>query len=153
MKHLGNLRSSEGARSKKKRIGRGEGSGYGGTSTKGHKGAQSRSGYKKMRSFEGGQMSLIRRIPKFGFFNRNRVQYQIVNVGRLQELVDENRVDPNAINFESLYETGVINNRRMPLKILGGGELNMSLTIEAHHFSASAKEKIENAGGTVKLYE
>jgi large subunit ribosomal protein L15 len=153
MKHLGNLRSSDGARSKKKRIGRGEGSGKGGTATKGHKGAQSRSGYKKMRSFEGGQMPLVRRIPKFGFYNRNRVEYQIVNVGRLQELVDNNKIDPNAITFDSLLEIGVINNRRMPLKILGNGELSASLSVEAHRFTESAKEKIESVGGTVKLYE
>jgi large subunit ribosomal protein L15 len=153
MKHLGNLRSSEGARSKKKRIGRGEGSGKGGTSTKGHKGAQSRSGYSKMRSFEGGQMPLVRRIPKFGFHNRNRVEYQIVNIGRLQELVDANKVDPNAISFDSLLEIGVINNRRMPLKILGNGELSATLDVKAHRFTKSAKEKIESVGGTVKLYE
>ncbi len=153
MKHLGNLRSSDGARSKKKRIGRGEGSGKGGTATKGHKGAQSRSGYKKMRSFEGGQMPLVRRIPKFGFFNRNRIEYQIVNVGRLQELVDGNKVNPNEITFDSLLEIGVINNRRMPLKILGNGELSASLNVEAHRITTSAKEKIESAGGTVKLYE
>jgi len=153
MKHLGNLRSSDGARSKKKRIGRGEGSGKGGTATKGHKGAQSRSGYKKMRSFEGGQMPLVRRIPKFGFHNRNRVEYQIVNVGRLQELVDSNKVDPNAITFDTLLKIGVINNRRMPLKVLGNGELSATLMVEAHRFTESAKEKIESVGGTVKLYE
>ena len=153
MKHVGNLRYSEGAKHKKKRIGRGPGSGFGGTSTKGHKGAQSRSGFSQFRGFEGGQMPMNRRLPKFGFHNRNRVEYQVVNVGRLQELADLNQLGQTDINFDYLYELGVISKKDIPLKILGNGNLKIALNIQAHHFSESAKMKIESAGGTVKIYE
>ena len=98
MKHIGNLKYAEGSRQKKKRIGRGQGSGHGGTSTRGHKGQQSRSGYSRKFGFEGGQMPINRRLPKFGFNNHFRVEYQVVNVGRLQELADNNKLKDNNNN-------------------------------------------------------
>ena len=93
-----------------------------------------------------------RRLPKFGFHNLFRVEYQTVNVGRLQELINDNKIEGN-VNFETLYKLGVINNKRKPLKILGNGEISSSISIEAHHFTKSAKEKIESAGGTVTVNE
>lgn len=147
MKHIGNLSHAEGATHKKKRIGRGPGSGHGGTSTRGHKGQKSRSGAKIPRYFEGGQMPLNRRLPKFGFTNLFRVEYQTVNVGRLQELVDEKRIDAK-VDLDTLYQIGVLSKKRLPLKILGNGDLNAKLEVVADHFSESAKQKIESAGGT-----
>ena len=152
MKHIGNLKPAEGSRHKKKRIARGPGSGHGGTSTKGHKGHQSRSGFSQIRGFEGGQMPLNRRVPKFGFFNRFRIECQIVNVSLLQKLFDENKIENGTVNFESLFQLGIINNKRLPLKILGNGDLSVKLNVEAHKFSESAKKKIESAGGTVIIY-
>lgn len=153
MKHIGNLTYAEGAKKKRKRIGRGQGSGHGGTSTRGHNGQKARSGAKISRFKEGGQMPINRRLPKFGFFNRFRVEYQTVNVSRLQELVDNNSFENNSVNFESLYNLGVIKKRNLPLKILGNGEISASLSVEAHSFSESAKNKIESAGGTVTVNE
>lgn len=153
MKHIGNLTYAEGAKKKSKRIGRGPGSGHGGTSTRGHKGQKSRSGAKISRFKEGGQMPINRRLPKFGFFNRFRVEYQTVNVSKLQELVDNNAFENNSVNFESLYNLGVIKKRSLPLKILGEGELSAALDVAAHSFSESAKNKIESAGGTVTINE
>jgi len=146
MKHIGNLKAAEGAKHKKKRIGRGPGSGHGGTSTRGHKGQKSRSGAVIPCFFEGGQMPLNRRLPKFGFTNRFRVEYQVVNVGTLQKLIDDNRIS-GSVNFDNLLELGVISKSRVPLKILGSGELHSSIEVHAHAFSQSAKNKIENAGG------
>lgn len=146
--HLGNLRYAEGSRKKKKRIGRGQGSGRGGTSTKGHKGAQSRSGYKSKPGFEGGQMPLQRRLPKFGFTNINRKDYLGINVSRLEELAAKGIVTDGVINPDVLYKLGVVSKRRTLIKILGNGELKSKLEITAHAFSATAKEKIEAAGGT-----
>ncbi len=153
MKHIGNLNFAPGSKHKRKRIGRGVGSGFGGTSTKGHKGQQSRSGYKRKLYFEGGQMPLSRRVPKFGFNNRFRKEYQVLNVGRLQEMVDNNKFENNEVNFEILLKLGVLSNKEMPLKILGDGELKASLNVTAHKFTESAKKKIESVGGTVKLHE
>ncbi|MBX3043517.1 MAG: 50S ribosomal protein L15 [Candidatus Kapabacteria bacterium] len=153
MKHIGNLTYAEGAKSKSKRIGRGPGSGHGGTSTRGHKGQKSRSGAKISRFKEGGQMPINRRLPKFGFFNRFRVEYQTVNVSRLQELVDNNCFENNSVTFESLFQLGVIKKKSLPLKILGNGDLTAALNITAHKFSESAKNKIESAGGTVIINE
>jgi large subunit ribosomal protein L15 len=153
MKHIGNLTYAEGAKKKRKRIGRGQGSGHGGTSTRGHNGQKARSGAKISRFKEGGQMPINRRLPKFGFFNRFRVEFQTVNVSRLQELVDNNSFENNSVNFESLYNLGVIKKRNLPLKILGNGEINAPLSVEAHSFSESAKNKIESAGGTVTVNE
>lgn len=148
MKHIGNLTYANGAKKSRKRIGRGPGSGHGGTSTKGHKGAQSRAGYKTKVAFEGGQMPLTRRVPKFGFYNRFRVEYQVVNVARLQDLVDRNLVE-GEINAGMLFELGVISKKNLPVKILGNGEITASLKVTADKFSASAVQKIESAGGTV----
>ncbi|MBM2816623.1 MAG: rplO [Ignavibacteria bacterium] len=152
MKHIGNLKPADGARHKKKRIARGAGSGHGGTATRGNNGAQSRRGAKTKRGFEGGQMPFARRIPKFGFTNINRVEYQVVNVAALQKLFDENLIENNTVDFEVLINTGLISKKRLPVKILGEGNLSASLNITAHSFSESAKQKIESVGGTAKLY-
>ena len=146
--HLGNLQYAEGSRKKKKRLGRGQGSGRGGTSTRGHKGAQSRSGAKSKPGFEGGQMPLQRRLPKFGFTNINRKEYLGINVARLEELVAKGVITDGVINPDVLYSIGVVAKRRALVKILGHGEIKSKLTITAHAFSATAKEKIEAAGGT-----
>ncbi len=152
MKHIGNLSYADGAKHKDKRIGRGPGSGHGGTATRGHKGAQSRRNYKTKRGFEGGQMPLHRRLPKFGFMNRFRVEYQIMNLGRIQELVEQGLIT-DKVNFEILFDLGAINQKDMPLKILGFGELKSKLAFEAHRFSETAKQKIESVGGTVVVNE
>ena len=153
MKHIGNLSYAEGAKHKKKRIGRGPGSGHGGTSTRGHKGAQYRRGHTTNPAFEGGQMPLNRRLPKFGFNNRFRKEYQVINVGMLQALVDEIEFEGNNINFEILLEKGILSKKNMPLKILGEGELKTAINVVAHQFSKTAKEKIESSGGTVTIHE
>lgn len=146
---LSNLKYAEGSRKKRKRIGRGEGSGHGGQATKGMNGQRSRSGAKFRAWFEGGQMPLQRRVPKRGFTNHFRVRYQAVNLSTLQRLVDEKIVEENKIDAAALYKAGVI--RKVgPYKILGKGELSAKLEVEANAFSASAKEKIESAGGTIK---
>jgi large subunit ribosomal protein L15 len=153
MKHIGNLSYAAGSKKKNKRIGRGPGSGHGGTSTKGHKGAQSRSGYKSKRGFEGGQMPLHRRLPKFGFKNHFRKEFQIINVSRLDELNQDGIIKDGIVNSEVLYNIGVISDANKPLKILGNGDLTSKLNVSANSFSLSAKQKIESAGGTVTLYE
>lgn len=153
MKHIGNLYPAEGSTHKKKRIGRGIGSGHGGTSTRGHKGAQSRSGYHRKLAFEGGQMPLVRRVPKFGFNNRNRIEYQIVNLSTIQLLFEQKKVESNEIDADVLYNAGVITKKNQPVKILGNGEINVVVTIKAHKFSKSAIQKIESVGGKVAIYE
>lgn len=153
MKHIGNISYAEGAKHRKKRIGRGPGSGFGGTSTKGNKGQQSRSGYKRFVGFEGGQMPLNRRIPKFGFNNRFRTEYQVLNVARLQELSDAGLFGDGIVNPQILAENNIISKKDMPVKILGNGEISAKLNITAHGFSESAKKKIESAGGTVTINE
>lgn len=153
MKHIGNLTYANGAKKSRKRIARGAGSGHGGTSTRGHKGAQSRAGYKTKVAFEGGQMPLSRRVPKFGFFNRFRVEYQVINVGRLQEMVEQGILTDNNVTLDSLFQLGAVSKRNMPLKILGNGEINASLTVEADSFSETAKQKIETAGGKAIIHE
>ena len=130
----------------KKRLGRGEGSGTGDTAGRGHKGAKSRSGYSKKIGFEGGQMPLQRRIPKFGFTNINRKEYKPVNLSDLQSLVDSKKVK-DSINIEQLIELGVVK-KNDNVKILGNGELTAKLDVHAHKFSKSAKEAIEKAGGS-----
>lgn len=143
---LSNLRPAKGATNRPgKRVGRGQGSGKGGTATRGHKGAQSRSGYSKKVGFEGGQMPLQRRVPKFGFTNINRVEYQGVNLDKLQQLVD-NKVAKDAIDLDTLVANGMAKKKDL-VKILGGGELKASLKVSAHKFTASAKAAIEAAGG------
>jgi large subunit ribosomal protein L15 len=150
---LSNLKPALGSRKKEKRIGRGQGSGHGGTSTRGHKGQKSRSGDSIPAWFEGGQMPLIRRIPKRGFRNPFKVEYQVVNLGRLQELVDKGKISADAkVTPELLYEVGAVSKRTLPVKILGDGELKVALEISAHAFSKSALQKIQAIGGkAVKL--
>jgi len=148
---LSNLKPQSGSvTSKKKRLGRGQGSGKGGTATRGHKGAKSRSGYSKKLGFEGGQMPLQRRIPKFGFKNINRVEYKPVNLSKLQELIDSKKVKKGIINSESLISNGLVKKNDL-VKILGNGDLKDAVKVEAHKFSKSAQEKIEKSGGEVKL--
>lgn len=147
---LHNLRPAKGATKSQKRIARGQGSGHGGTATRGHKGAKSRSGYKRKRGFEGGQMPLQRRIPKRGFKNVNRVSYVAINVGRLQELFEKYNVD--TFTPESLHEMQIIKKGDL-IKVLGDGELSTKVNIVAHKYSASAKEAIEKAGGTITIFE
>lgn len=146
---LSNLKYAEGSRKTRKRVGRGEGSGHGGTATRGMNGQKSRSGAKYRAWFEGGQMPLQRRVPKRGFTNRFRVEYQPINVSSLQKLADDNKIENGKVDAVALYKAGVIN-KVGPYKILGQGELKVKLEVEAHAFSASAKEKIESAGGTIK---
>ena len=143
---LHNLKPAEGAVHKEgKRVGRGEGSGKGGTSTRGHKGAKSRSGYSKKIGFEGGQMPLQRRVPKFGFKNINRKEFRGINLGKLQELVDKGAVKKE-ITLDTLVENGLAHKNDL-VKILGDGELKASLKVSVHKFTASAKAAIEAAGG------
>lgn len=145
---LNNLKPAEGSTKSSKRIARGQGSGHGGTATRGHKGAKSRSGYKSKIGFEGGQMPLQRRVPKFGFRNFNRVEYRGLNLDTLQKLVDEKKVT-DTVNLEILKENGLIARNDL-VKILGRGELKAKLNIEVHAYSKSAKEAIEAAGGEAK---
>jgi large subunit ribosomal protein L15 len=143
---LHNLKPAKGSvKSSSNRLGRGEASGNGGTAGRGHKGAKSRSGYSRKIGFEGGQMPLQRRVPKFGFNNPNRVEYQTINLDRLQELVDQKSIS-DAVDFSTLHALKQIN-KNLPLKILGNGELKAKLKVTAHKFSASAKQAIEAAGG------
>ncbi|HEX9824971.1 MAG TPA: 50S ribosomal protein L15 [Flavobacteriaceae bacterium] len=145
---LSNLKPAEGSvKNQGKRIGRGQGSGKGGTATRGHKGAKSRSGYSKKIGFEGGQMPLQRRVPKFGFNNINRVEYQGVNLDVLQQLVDGKKIK-NTVDFETLVELRLASKNDL-VKILGRGELKSKLKVSAHKFTASAKAAIEAAGGEV----
>lgn len=142
---LNNLKPAAGSTKSRKRIGRGEGSGRGGTSTRGHKGQKSRSGYSKKIGFEGGQMPLQRRVPKFGFKNPFRVEYHGINLDTLQKLADEKKV--KAITPEVLVENGLANKKDL-VKILGRGELKAKLEVTAHGFSKTAISAIEAAGGT-----
>ena len=141
---LSRLKPAEGATKKEKRIGRGQGSGRGGTSTRGHKGAGSRSGNSRKRGFEGGQMPLVRRVPKFGFTNPTRVEYKGINLDTLQALAESKKL--KSIDPEVLYTNGLIS-RNDKLKVLGRGELKGAMEVKAHAFSASAKPAIEKAGG------
>ncbi len=144
--NLSNLKPAEGSvKNQGKRIGRGQGSGKGGTATRGHKGAKSRSGYSKKLGFEGGQMPLQRRVPKFGFNNINRVEYQGINLDTIQKLVDEKKVD-SSLDFDFLVANGLASKNDY-VKILGRGELKTKLTVTAHKFTATAKAAIEAAGG------
>ncbi|WNH08054.1 50S ribosomal protein L15 [Thalassobellus suaedae] len=143
---LSNLKPAEGSvKNQGKRIGRGQGSGKGGTATRGHKGAKSRSGYSKKLGFEGGQMPLQRRVPKFGFTNINRVEYQGINLDTLQQLVDDKKIK-DTVDFELLFSNGLAGKNDL-VKILGRGELKAKLKVSAHKFTASAKAAIEAAGG------
>ncbi len=148
MKHIGNLNIPKGAVKSKKRIGRGQGSGKGGTSTRGHKGQMSRRGASIPAFFEGGQMPLSRRVPKFGFTNNFRIEYQEVNVSRLQELAEKNAFENNVVNKDVLYNLRVIRKKKLPVKILGVGELTVALQVTADAFTQTAKNKIESNGGS-----
>lgn len=147
---LSNLQYAQGSRKKRKRIGRGQGSGHGGTSTRGHKGQGSRSGSGIKRNFEGGQMPLVRRLPKFGFTPVHRVEFTVVNVSMLQKLVDTKKITDGTVTPELLYAIGAVSDKRAPVKILGDGELKSKLNVTAHKFSASAVTKITAAGGSTK---
>ncbi len=143
---LSNLKPAKGSVKKERRIARGEGSGKGGTSTRGHKGQKSRSGYSKKIGFEGGQMPLQRRVPKFGFKNRNRVEYKAINLSSLQALAEKRDLD--RIDVETLIESGLVS-KNAKVKILGNGTLTRKLDVTAHAFSAAAQKAIEEAKGTV----
>lgn len=144
---LHNLTPAEGSVKKEKRIARGEGSGHGGTSTRGHKGAKSRSGYSRKIGFEGGQMPLQRRVPKFGFKNINRKDYQGINLDTLQKLVDEKKIK-SELDFNTIVELRLARKNEL-VKILGRGELKAKIKVSAHKFTATAKAAIEAAGGEV----
>ena len=145
--NLNNLTPAAGSVKSSKRIGRGPGSGKGGTSTRGHKGAKSRSGYSRKIGFEGGQMPLQRRLPKFGFKNMNRIEYKPINLATLQELADKLSID--TINVDTLVNAGFLS-KNNKVKILGNGELKSKVLVEAHAFSNSAKAAIEALGGEAK---
>ena len=145
---LSNLRPAKGATKKRKRIARGQGSGHGGTSTRGNKGQRSTNGgAKKKHWFEGGQMPLIRRVPKFGFHNPSRVEFQVINVSRLDELATAGKFSDGSVTPEILFAIGAVSKRTVPLKVLGEGELKKKLSVTAHSFSKTAKDKITAAGG------
>ena len=143
---LNNLKPAKGSTHHDKRIGRGAGSGHGGTATRGHKGAQSRSGYSRKLGFEGGQMPLYRRLPKRGFTNRNRKEFVAINISTLE------RFDNGAeVTVDTLIESGIVKNPKDGIKILANGELTKKLNVKANAFSASAKEKIEALGGSCEV--
>ena len=145
---LSNLKPAKGSVKRNKRLGRGQGSGKGGTSTRGHKGAKQRSGYKKKIGFEGGQMPLQRRLPKFGFKNVNRVEYKAINVSTLQTLAEDLNLEK--IDFQTLVSAGLVSKNAL-VKILGGGELEKKLEVHAHAFSKTAVKAIEAKEGTVVI--
>lgn len=142
--NLSSLKPAAGSVKNSKRIGRGTGSGRGGTSTRGHKGAKSRSGYSQKKGFEGGQMPLVRRVPKFGFNNINRVEFKAINLDTIQELVE--KLNASVVDVELLKQNGLVS-KNDRVKILSRGELKTNVEIKAHAFSASSLEAIEKAGG------
>lgn len=143
---LNNIRPAVGSVTRKTRIGRGPGSGKGGTSTRGHKGAKSRSGYKHKVGFEGGQMPLQRRVPKYGFKNINRVEYKAINIGDLEALAEARNLEK--IGIEELRAAGVISRKHL-VKVLGNGKITRALAVEANAFSKSAEKAIVEAGGSI----
>ncbi|HNQ83890.1 MAG TPA: 50S ribosomal protein L15 [Bacteroidales bacterium] len=145
---LSNLKPAKGSTKTSKRIGRGQGSGKGGTSTRGHKGAKSRSGYSRKVGFEGGQMPLHRRVPKWGFKNRNRVEYRAINLDVLQKLAEDKNI--TAIDPEILFTNGLVGKNDL-VKILGRGELRAKIEVKAHAFSDKAKQAIEAVNGVASL--
>jgi large subunit ribosomal protein L15 len=145
---LSNLRPAKGSTKKSKRLGRGQGSGKGGTSTRGHKGAKSRSGYSRKIGFEGGQMPLQRRVPKYGFKNINRKEYKSINISTLQTLAETHNIEK--IDFEALVMAGLVSKNAL-VKILGKGTLERKLEVHAHAFSKSAIEAIEAKKGTAVI--
>jgi large subunit ribosomal protein L15 len=149
---LHNLQPAEGATKKRKRIGRGQGSGRGGTATKGHKGHAARSGFSMRPGFEGGQMPIQRRLPKFGFKNPFRKEYNVVTLERLSAFV-ETRPGVSEINLELLLKHRVVRKKNLPLKVLSNGGIEKAIKITVNKISASAKEAIEKAGGSVEILE
>ncbi|MBD0377070.1 MAG: 50S ribosomal protein L15 [Flavisolibacter sp.] len=147
---LYNLRPAKGAVHKEKRLGRGEASGHGGTSTKGNKGQQSRAGYKRKMAHEGGQMPIQRRIPKRGFKNPNRVEYKVFNLGQIDQLVEKYSIQE--FSMENLYTNGLISQTDR-VKVLGNGEIKTKVTFRVNAISGKAKEAIEAAGGTVEIVQ
>ncbi len=143
---LSNLKPAKGAKQNKKRVGRGPGSGNGKTAGRGHKGAQSRSGYSYKRGFEGGQMPLHRRVPKRGFNNIFRIEYAVVNLDQLDAQFEKGAT----VSPETLREAGLIRGKRLPIKVLGRGDVTKALTVQAHKFSGKAAEKLAAAGGTAE---
>jgi len=150
MDKLSNLKYTEGSRRNRKRVGRGEGSTRGGTSTRGSNGQMSRSGAKRKAWFEGGQMPLQRRIPKFGFTNIFKVYYQLVNLNALQRIADEKKLNDDVLNAVALRKLGLISSTKKPVKVLGKGEIKVKVNLEVDAFSETAKEKIESAGGKIR---
>ena len=144
--NLSNLKPAKGSVKSKKRIARGQGSGHGGTATRGHKGQKSRSGYSKKVGFEGGQMPLQRRVPKFGFKNINRIDYKGINLDTIQALVDAKKIK-DEVTFETLLANGLVRKNEL-VKILGRGALTAKLNVTAHKFTATAQAAIEASGGT-----
>ncbi|MCP9442489.1 MAG: 50S ribosomal protein L15 [Nitrospira sp.] len=144
--NLYDLKPGKGAKRRRKRIGRGPGSGHGKTSTKGHKGLLARSGGGKRPGFEGGQMPLVRRVPKFGFANPFRTEYAVVNVKSLEKVTSTETITPQA-----LVDAGLVKRKTLPIKILGHGELSKPVVVQAHKFSKSAEAKIQAAGGRVEV--
>ncbi|MGA9117857.1 MAG: 50S ribosomal protein L15 [Bacteroidota bacterium] len=147
---LSSLKPAPGSTRKPKRIGRGQGSGHGGTSTRGHKGAGSRSGSSRPAWFEGGQMPLVRRVPKRGFYHPFRTEYQVVNVEVLNKLAEDGRLQGGMVTPEVLAKLGTVRKAEVMVKVLGNGELTAKLDVTAHAFSKSAVAKIEKAGGKVQ---
>jgi large subunit ribosomal protein L15 len=144
--NLHDLTPAKGAKKRRKRIGRGPGSGHGKTATKGHKGLLARSGGGKRPGFEGGQMPLIRRLPKFGFVNNYRTEYSVLNLKSFENWTGSEMITPQA-----MVDAGLVKRKTLPIKILGNGELKKSLVIQAHKFSKSAEAKIQAAGGRVEV--
>ena len=142
---LSNLKPAAGSTHSRRRLGRGPGSGLGGTSTRGHKGAKARSGYKRKVGFEGGQMPLQRRLPKFGFKNINRVEYQVVNLSTIQKLAEKKNLEK--ITIEDMVVAGLVSAKGL-VKVLGNGTLTAKVEVVANAFSKSAEEAIQNVGGT-----
>lgn len=146
---LSNLKYATGSRKNRKRVGRGEGSGHGNQSTRGMNGQMSRSGAKHKAWFEGGQMPLQRRVPKFGFTNIFKVEYQVVNLNSLQRLIDSKAIVDQTLNAEELKRLGLVSSTKKPIKVLGKGDVKNKITVEVADFSKSAQQKIEAAGGTI----
>ena len=146
--NLHNLRPAKGAVHKEKRLGRGEASGKGGTSTKGNKGGQSRAGYKRKRAHEGGQMPIQRRVPKRGFKNPHRIEYKVFNLGQLDQLIEKYEI--KEFSLETLYTNGLINQTDR-IKVLGNGEIKTKLNFKVNAISEKAKQAIESAGGVIEI--
>ncbi len=146
---LSNLKYAKGSRKNRKRVGRGEGSGHGQQSTRGRNGQLSRSGAKHKAWFEGGQMPLQRRIPKFGFTNIFKIEYQVVNLNSIQKLIDLKKISDQKLDAGSLKKLGLVSSTKKPIKVLGKGDIKAKVDLAVNDFSKSAQQKIEAAGGTI----